>query len=209
VKYEGLEATMTVKVVGHEITFGANGGSGTMEKAQYVGAYTLPSCSFTAPEGKQFKGWSTSADGAVLEGATIDITEPIELFAIWEDIPVHTHSHGSDWKFDADNHWNECECGDKANVAPHADTNNDEKCDVCSYAIPKAEENDPSAPTPNLPDTNTDKATDATGGEKGDNTETEALADMGCGGCGSSAALSAIVTVGMIGTAIVLKKKED
>ena len=136
VKYEGLEATMTVKVVGHEITFGANGGSGTMEKAQYVGAYTLPSCSFTAPEGKQFKGWATSEDGDVLEGAIIDINEPIELFAVWEDIPVHTHSHGSDWRSDTDNHWNQCECGDKANVAPHADENNDEKCDACGYDMP-------------------------------------------------------------------------
>lgn len=119
---------------------------------------------------------------------------------------IATHTHGTEFKTDATSHWNECSCGDKTNVAPHADTNNDEKCDVCSYAMPKAEENDPSAPTPNLPDTNTDKATDSTGG---DNSETEALADMGCGGCGSSAALSAIAIIGMIGTAIVLKKKED
>lgn len=33
VKYEGLETTMTVKVVGHEITFNANGGTGEMAKA--------------------------------------------------------------------------------------------------------------------------------------------------------------------------------
>ena len=46
------------------------------------------------------------------------------------------HTHGTEWKKDADNHWNECACGDKANVAPHADTNNDEKCDVCAYAMP-------------------------------------------------------------------------
>ena len=30
-----------------------------------------------------------------------------------------------------DNHWNECACGDKANVAAHADSNSDEKCDTC------------------------------------------------------------------------------
>ena len=213
VKYEGLEATMTVKVVGHEITFGANGGSGTMEKAQYVGVYTLPSCSFTAPEGKQFKGWATSEDGAVLEGATIDITEPIELFAIWEDIPVHTHSHGSDWKFNADNHWNQCECGDKANVAPHADTNNDEKCDVCGYAMPKAD--DP-APTPDKdPDKESDKETDKVTDkndetDKDDEDEKDASAEKGgCGGCGSSAALSALAIVCAVGTALVIKKKED
>ena len=31
----------------------------------------------------------------------------------------HTHSYGSDWKNDADNHWHECSCGDKADVAAH------------------------------------------------------------------------------------------
>ena len=41
------------------------------------------------------------------------------------------HTHGTEWKNDADNHWNECTCGDKANVAAHADSNSDEKCDTC------------------------------------------------------------------------------
>ena len=45
------------------------------------------------------------------------------------------HSHGTAWKTDANNHWKECTCGDKANVAPHADANNDGKCDVCDYAM--------------------------------------------------------------------------
>lgn len=141
-------------------------------------------------------------------GIVSGMFSPDTLITLYYELPTF-HEHTSDWKTDATSHWNECSCGDKTNVAPHADTNNDEKCDVCSYAIPKAEENDPSAPTPNLPDTNTDKATDATGGEKGDNTETEALADMGCGGCGSSAAISAIAMVCIFGTAIVLKKKEN
>ena len=49
------------------------------------------------------------------------------------------HSHGSEWHNNADEHWNECECGDKANVAPHADANNDGKCDTCEYAMGNAE----------------------------------------------------------------------
>lgn len=49
------------------------------------------------------------------------------------------HSHGSEWKTDANNHWNECTCGDKANVAPHADEDNDGKCDTCDYAMGNAE----------------------------------------------------------------------
>ena len=66
--------------------------------------------------------------GYVMETATIPATG-IE----------HTHNYSSDWKADADEHWNECECGDKANVAPHADEDNDGKCDVCDYAMGNAE----------------------------------------------------------------------
>ena len=47
----------------------------------------------------------------------------------------HTHAHGTEWKKDANNHWNECACGDKANKAAHADANVDGKCDVCAYEV--------------------------------------------------------------------------
>ena len=42
----------------------------------------------------------------VLETATIPAT--------------HSHSYGTDWKYDDTNHWHECECGDKADVAAHS-----------------------------------------------------------------------------------------
>ena len=42
----------------------------------------------------------------VLETATIPAT--------------HSHSYGTDWKYDGTNHWHECECGDKADVAAHS-----------------------------------------------------------------------------------------
>lgn len=86
VKYSGLETTMAVKVVGHEITFNANGGTGDMAKTEYVGEYTLPDCAFGAPAGKRFKGWATSADGAIIEATTYNVTENVEFFAIWEKV---------------------------------------------------------------------------------------------------------------------------
>ena len=86
VKYSGLETTMAVKVVGHEITFNANGGTGDMAKTEYVGEYTLPDSAFGAPAGKRFKGWATSADGEVIAATTYNVTENVELFAIWEDV---------------------------------------------------------------------------------------------------------------------------
>ena len=48
---------------------------------------------------------------------------------------ANAHSHGTDWKSDKDNHWNECACGDKANSAAHKDENKDGKCDVCQYNV--------------------------------------------------------------------------
>ena len=42
----------------------------------------------------------------VLETATIPAT--------------HSHSYGTDWKYDDTNHWHECECGDKADTAAHS-----------------------------------------------------------------------------------------
>lgn len=85
VKYEGLETTMAVTVVGHQITFNANGGTGTMTATEHVGNYTLPANGFTAPEGKHFKGWATSAIGNVIEGATYNVTSDTTLYAIWEE----------------------------------------------------------------------------------------------------------------------------
>ena len=52
--------------------------------------------------------------------------------------PTHVHDHGTAWESDANEHWNECECGDKANKAAHADSDNNGKCDVCGADVPVA-----------------------------------------------------------------------
>ena len=188
----------------YTVSFNANGGSGTMlDETEQLGGYVLPECTFNAPTGKQFKCWAEgSASGQQYDvGYEYDVTANVTFYAVWEDIPgQHVHSNGSEWKTDAENHWNECACGDKANVAPHADTNNDEKCDTCSYAMPKA-------PSNNETEKPTEKPTDATESEKDDSTETEAPADKGCGGCDSSAALSALAIVAVVGSALIIKKK--
>lgn len=60
--------------------------------------------------------------------------------------PTHTHSYGTDWKTDSTNHWHECTCGDKADIAAHQLTwiidkeatadekgSKHEECEVCGY----------------------------------------------------------------------------
>ena len=72
----------------YNISFNANGGTGTMAPVQYAGTYTLPQSTFTAPNGKQFKGWALSANGSKINGTTTVISADTVLYAIWEDIPV-------------------------------------------------------------------------------------------------------------------------
>jgi hypothetical protein len=71
----------------YSVTFDANGGSGEMAAAEASGEYTLPECGFTAPEGKKFKGWATTKDGAKLVDK-VEVSGDITVFAIWEDKPV-------------------------------------------------------------------------------------------------------------------------
>ena len=126
----------TVSVAGpvttYTVRFNANGGTGTMADVTGVpaGAYTLPANGFTAPAGKQFKGWSTGASGAVIAGTTYNVTGDVTLYAIWEN-KTHTHTYNTTWSTDAANHWHECTCGDKKDLAAHVDANKDHNCDVC------------------------------------------------------------------------------
>ena len=69
----------------YTVRFNANGGGGTMADVTGVsGSYTLPVCGFTEPEGKQFKGWSTGADGSVISGTTYEVNSDTTFYAIWE-----------------------------------------------------------------------------------------------------------------------------
>ena len=78
------EGTLTVGAV----SFDPNGGSGNMSNIVAGGMYTLPDCDFTAPEGKTFKGWSTTADGEVITADEIEISGNMTLYAQWADSGV-------------------------------------------------------------------------------------------------------------------------
>ena len=89
---------------------------------------TLVTVTADAPEtGKVFDKW------VVLEGGVTpaDATKATTTFTmpgkkVLETVPIpatgstHTHSYGTDWKYDGTNHWHECECGDKADTAAHS-----------------------------------------------------------------------------------------
>ncbi len=46
--------------------------------------------------------------------------------------PPHEHDHSEQWSSDENNHWHECECGDKADVTEHDyDNDCDPDCNTC------------------------------------------------------------------------------
>ena len=80
-----------------------------------------------APAGTHFVKWVVKAGGITLANetsATTTFTMPgndVNIEATYKDAPPsHTHSYGTEWKYDGTNHWHECECGDKADIAAHS-----------------------------------------------------------------------------------------
>ncbi len=67
------------------VSFDANGGTGSMtDVADVKGQYTLPACTFTAPEGKEFAGWKVNGQGETLAaGAAIEVAADVQLVAQW------------------------------------------------------------------------------------------------------------------------------
>ena len=60
-----------------------------------------------------------TADGAKHKECTV-CKKVLETATIPATGSSHTHSYGTDWKYDDTNHWHECECGDKADTAAHS-----------------------------------------------------------------------------------------
>ena len=84
-----------------------------------------------------------TADGAKHKECTV-CKKVLETAPIPATGNSHTHSYGTEWKYDDTNHWHECECGDKADVAAHSyvwktdkeatkfkDGSKHEECSVC------------------------------------------------------------------------------
>ncbi len=89
---------------------------------------TVVTVTADAPEtGKVFDKWVVLEGNVTLADATKATTtftmpsNDVKIEATYKDAPPsHTHSYGTEWKYDDTNHWHECECGDKANIAAHS-----------------------------------------------------------------------------------------
>lgn len=89
---------------------------------------TVVTVTADAPEtGKVFDKWVVLEGNVTLADATKATTtftmpgNAVKIEATYKDAPPsHTHSYGTEWKYDGTNHWHECECGDKADTAAHS-----------------------------------------------------------------------------------------
>ena len=94
----------------------------------------------------------------------------------------HIHDYGTEWKFNADNHWHECNCGDKKDEAAHSfkwvvdkeatatkKGSKHEECKICGYkrsAVEIPATGTSTAPTDTTKPNDTTKPGNTNGSEK-------------------------------------------
>ena len=66
------------------VSFDANGGTGSMDEVYATGTYVPPATAggMAGPDGAEFLGWSTTADGEPVE--SVEITRDTTLYAVWD-----------------------------------------------------------------------------------------------------------------------------
>ena len=84
-----------VAVVNYTVSFEGNGAEGTMKPitVEANDSYVLPSCGFTAPEGKEFAGWTVNGQ-TYQAGEEIVITSNTVVTANWKDAAVEPENPG-------------------------------------------------------------------------------------------------------------------
>ena len=85
--------TLTEKV---DVTFAGNGGGGSMDKATVKkgSTYKLPANGFTAPENKEFDGWTVNGEDKKV-GDEITVTDNTTVTAKWKDSMVDVTFNGN------------------------------------------------------------------------------------------------------------------
>ena len=117
----GKTETQTIPATGtYTVKFNSNGGSEVAAQSVAPNA-TASSPAAPTKSGSDFVDWHTNKALTKAYDFSTPVTANLTLYAEWEPTPVdeHTHSYGTAWKSDADYHWHECVCGDKADKAAH------------------------------------------------------------------------------------------
>ena len=111
-------------VATYSLTTQVNGGHGTISASKTgLAVGSTETIIFTPDAGYEIDTVTVNGAATPVLANVLDITMDADKTVIvtYKAIgSTHTHSYGTDWKYDGDNHWHECECGDKADIAAHS-----------------------------------------------------------------------------------------
>ena len=138
----------------YSLTTQVNGGNGTISASKTgLTAGSTETITFTPDAGYEIDTVTVNGTATSVSGNTLNVTmnENKTVIVTYKATGggEHTHSHGSEWKNDADNHWHECSCGDKKDTAAHtagewiidtpatatADGTKHKECTVCKRVL--------------------------------------------------------------------------
>lgn len=132
----------------YSLTTQVNGGNGTISASKAgLAAGSHETIVFTPDSGYQIDTVTVNGVKAEVLSNMLEVIMDADKTVIvtYRSIP-HIHNHGTAWKSDADNHWHECPCGDRKDVAAHSfkwvidkeptatrKGSKHEECTVCGY----------------------------------------------------------------------------
>ena len=115
--------TKTQKVeTTYSLTTQVNGGNGTISASKAgLAAGSHETIVFTPDSGYQIDTVTVNGVKAEVRSNMLEVIMDADKTVIvtYKSIP-HIHNHGTAWKSDADNHWHECPCGDRKDIAAHS-----------------------------------------------------------------------------------------
>ena len=132
----------------YSLTTQVNGGHGTISASKAgLAAGSHETIVFTPDSGYQIDTVTVNGVKAEVRSNMLEVIMDADKTVIvtYKSIP-HTHNHGTAWKSDAGNHWHECPCGDRKDIAAHSfkwvidkeptvtrKGSKHEECTVCGY----------------------------------------------------------------------------
>ena len=132
----------------YSLTTQVNGGNGTISASKAgLAAGSHETIVFTPDSGYEIDTVTVNGVKAEVLSNTLEVIMDADKTVIvtYKSIP-HVHNYGTAWKSDADNHWHECPCGDRKDIAAHSfkwvidkeptatrKGSKHEECTVCGY----------------------------------------------------------------------------
>ena len=194
----------------YSLTTQVNGGHGTISASKAgLAAGSHETIVFTPDSGYKIDTVTVNGVKAEVLSNMLEVIMDADKTVIvtYKGIP-HVHNHGKDWKSDADNHWHECPCGDRKDVAAHSfkwvidkeptatrKGSKHEGCTVCGYK--KAAVAIPAKGSAVKPSDQTDKSGNTASANTGDSSDPVLWS-----------ALLFISGGAVIGTTVVSRKKK-